>query len=119
MQSNQVDYELYDNRLATFAFWSCSNVVKPSQLARAGLIFTGLRDRCACPWCKVELQSWEYFDEPLGKHQKYAPDCKFVKMVAPTRKVKIYGNQLKKVIYAIEVNGTTARRSTSQAVRKL
>ena len=87
MPSNQVDYELYDNRLATFAFWSCSDVVKPAQLARAGLIFAGLRDRCACPWCKVVIQSWEYFDEPLSEHQKYAPDCKFVKMVAPTRRV--------------------------------
>ena len=87
MQSNQVDYELYDNRLATFAFWSCSDVVKPAQLARAGLIFAGLRDKCACPWCKVVLQSWEYFDEPLNEHQKYSPDCKFVRMVAPSRKV--------------------------------
>ena len=43
---NQVDYKLYDNRLASFAFWSCSDVVKPAQLARAGLIFAGLGDRC-------------------------------------------------------------------------
>ena len=39
---NQVDYKLYDNRLASFAFWSCSDVVKPAQLARAGFVFAGL-----------------------------------------------------------------------------
>ena len=101
IKSNQVDYELYDNRLATFAFWSCSDVVRPAQLARAGLIFAGLRDKCACPWCRVVLQSWEYFDEPLNEHQKYSPDCKFVEKVIPN----------------VKANGITTRKSCIEPAR--
>lgn len=76
-----------DNRLARFAFWSCTTIVKPAQRARVGIIFSGVTDGLICPWCKVVLHSWEYLDELLSKHNKYQPNCKFIKTVALIRKL--------------------------------
>ncbi len=79
------NYKYYDDRLNTFKFWPCSDKIKPSQLAKAGMRYSGSGDRCICDWCHMAFHSWEYFDEPISEHRRHSPRCEYLRMILPTK----------------------------------
>ncbi len=79
-----VNYKYYDHRLETYKLWPCSDKIKPSQLAKAGLRYSGTGDKCVCEWCGIGLHSWEYFDEPISEHRRHSPSCTYLKMILPS-----------------------------------
>ena len=47
----------YENCLETFDDWKKETTIRKENLARAGLMYTGLGDRCQCIWCTAILHS--------------------------------------------------------------
>lgn len=66
------------NRLKTFEGWP-SPYVKPESLAKAGFYYTKYKDRVHCPFCHLEVESWEQGDDAFTDHRKWSHDCPFVK----------------------------------------
>lgn len=78
------DYQIFSDRLRTFKFWPCGDKISPSELARAGLKYTGQGDRCMCVWCGIELLAWQLFDEPMSEHRRHNKECRYLKMILPS-----------------------------------
>lgn len=66
-------------RLSTFTDWPVSGIVQPSDLAQAGLYYTGRADRACCAFCHGVLHSWQPDDDPNIEHCRHFPDCPFVR----------------------------------------
>ena len=60
-----VDYTDEQVRLRSFAHWSKSNVMQPSNLAWVGMYFIGSGDRVQCAFWKGKLEGWIRGDNPL------------------------------------------------------
>lgn len=74
------DMELrrYDQRLKTFDKWPLT-FLSPEQLARNGFYYLGRGDEVRCAYCKVEIMRWEEGDDPAKDHQRWAPQCPFLR----------------------------------------
>ena len=66
-------------RLSTFDDWPASDVVRPSDLARAGFFYTGESDRTRCAFCRGVLHSWRPADDADAEHRRHFPDCRLVR----------------------------------------
>ena len=77
------NYKEYENRLETFDGWDKETTIRKENLARAGLMYTGLGNRCQCVWCAVILHSWTWGDEAFSEHYRHSKNCEFLKMVLP------------------------------------
>ena len=74
------DFTIESNRLGSFVSnWPQNALISPSELASAGLYFTGPGDRVQCAWCRGGLYNWEPGDTALGEHRRHFPSCQFVK----------------------------------------
>ncbi|KAL5011157.1 hypothetical protein ScPMuIL_013462 [Solemya velum] len=69
-------YEMH--RLETFRNWPQSVPVSKEEVARAGMYYTGLADRCQCVFCKGMLRNWEPGDVPRIEHAHHFPRCPFI-----------------------------------------
>ena len=58
--------------------WPTDCPVTKTDLAAAGLFFTGPADRVQCPWCEGGLHNWERGDSAFGEHARHFPSCPFV-----------------------------------------
>ena len=66
-------------RLRSFAHWPKSDMIEPSNLARAGMYFIGPGDRVQCAFCKGKLEGWIRGDNPLEEHRKhFGARCRFI-----------------------------------------
>ena len=66
-------------RLRSFAHWPKSDMIQPSNLARAGMYFIGPGDRVQCAFCKGKLEGWIRGDNPLEEHRKhFGARCRFM-----------------------------------------
>jgi hypothetical protein len=64
-------------RRETFKGWT-QNAVHYKELARAGFIYNGIRDRTQCVFCLGQMESWEAKDDPVKEHARLEPGCPFV-----------------------------------------
>lgn len=77
--AKMAEYQSENSRLNSYSEWPSDAPVDPHTLARAGLFYTGLRDKVKCPFCLGAMYNWEDGDNPFIEHQKHYPECKFVK----------------------------------------
>lgn len=66
-------------RIRSFKGWPIRMAQTPRDLAAAGLLYTGIGDRCKCFWCGGELYDWNPRDKPWEEHAKLFPYCGYVK----------------------------------------
>jgi len=83
---HQPDFErLKDEsvRLSTFHDWpeAAERIVKPRDLARAGMFYTGQTDRVQCAFCRGCLRNWVQGDNPAEEHRKNFPNCSFIRQL--------------------------------------
>ena len=73
------DMRFEQERLRSFAHWPKSDMIRPSDLARAGMYFIGPGDRVQCAFCKGKLEGWIRGDKPLDEHKKhFGARCRFM-----------------------------------------
>jgi len=70
-------------RLLTFGDWpeKAADIVKPRELAKAGLFYTGQADRVQCAFCRGYIFDWEQGDRPAGEHRRHFPNCWFIRQL--------------------------------------
>lgn len=73
--------EYYENRLRTFDTYPKQMIPDKYELAKAGLYYTGLSDRVTCFECAVKFKDWERNDDAMSEHDKWSPNCEYIKMV--------------------------------------
>ena len=71
------EYKHHTKRLKTFENWS-NKSVNPIDLAKAGLLFTGSKDKAKYVYCGIEIDEWQDFNVPLDIHRDGTPDCPLV-----------------------------------------
>lgn len=72
------DMRVLEERLKTFDKWPVS-FLSPELLARNGFYYLGRADEVRCAFCKVEIMRWVEGDDPAKDHQRWAPQCPFVR----------------------------------------
>ncbi|KAI8421759.1 hypothetical protein MSG28_009723 [Choristoneura fumiferana] len=77
-----------DIRLKTFDKWPLT-FLSPQTLARNGFYYLGRGDEVRCAFCKVEIMRWEEGDDPAKDHQRWAPQCPFLRKHGVTGNVPI------------------------------
>lgn len=50
-------------------------------LLSLGFFYTHIRDIVRCPFCDVEVMSWEEGDDPMEDHKKWKPTCRFIRNI--------------------------------------
>jgi len=76
-------YPNYNNeaaRISSFTSWPPGLTQRPQHMAKAGLFYTGRSDQVKCFYCDGGLESWQPEDSPIGEHEKWFPDCTFVRL---------------------------------------
>ena len=73
------DYNTVENRMKSFTNWPPSMPFKPSVMAEAGFFYTGMYDKVICFACGKGLCKWEPSDNPREEHEKYSPNCYYLK----------------------------------------
>lgn len=69
---------LAEERLKTFTNWPHSSPT-PQELASNGFYYLGRGDEVRCVFCKVEIMTWEEGDDPAVDHERWSPQCPFVR----------------------------------------
>ena len=95
-----VDTKVYEMRLSSFKQWPKRCPSSYSRFEKGGIRYTGYGDCYVCCWCYLVVENWNEFDEPLRIHKRRNPDCEFIKMFLPSKKIetgnyKEYENHLK------------------------
>ena len=73
-------YFLCEERLKTFYHWPEFHHPKAEELAQGGFFYKQIGDRTQCFYCGLILKNWEKTDNVFNEHNKFEPDCLFVKM---------------------------------------
>ncbi|XP_062949997.1 baculoviral IAP repeat-containing protein 3 [Cynocephalus volans] len=68
--------ELY--RMSTYSTFPTGVPISERSLARAGFYYTGVNDKVKCFCCGLMLDNWKKGDNPIVKHKKLYPSCRFV-----------------------------------------
>ena len=76
------DYVSQDSRIQSFSTWPVQLSQTPAQLASAGFFYTGCGDKVRCFSAGCGLEMWQPEDDPILEHEKWYPDCFFVRMKA-------------------------------------
>ena len=78
----KVDMSVLQNRVKTFneyqPHWP-KMCISFMILASQGLYFSGIEDICKCFECKVLIEDWKAFDNPLERHFILSPNCPFLR----------------------------------------
>lgn len=88
MKNEPLDMQSEEDRLKTYATWPLA-FVKPEILARNGFYYLGRGDEVRCAFCKVEIMRWMEGDDPKSDHQRWAPQCPFLKQQSESDDVEI------------------------------
>lgn len=72
------DMRREEERIKTFDKWPVT-FITPDQLAKNGFYYLGRGDEVRCAFCKVEIMRWEEGDDPAVDHQRWAPQCSFLR----------------------------------------
>ncbi|CAH2047207.1 unnamed protein product, partial [Iphiclides podalirius] len=82
------DMRREEERLKTFDKWPVE-FLAPAQLARNGFYYLGRGDEVRCAFCKVEIMRWVEGDDPAKDHQRWAPQCPFLRRHAAAGNVPL------------------------------
>lgn len=68
------------NRMETFVDgdWPRACPLTPTELAEAGLYYTGEGDKVVCAFCGGKLFGWRAGDIAMDEHRKHFPTCRFL-----------------------------------------
>lgn len=77
-----------DERLKTFDKWPIS-FLSPELLAKNGFYYLGRGDEVRCAFCKVEIMRWVEGDDPAKDHQRWAPQCPFLRHMSSSGNVPL------------------------------
>ena len=72
----------YASRLASFCSWRVPSRFDRQLMVEAGFTFAPNKkspDRVCCSFCGVYLCKWKNDDIPIHEHERYSPDCPFLK----------------------------------------
>ncbi|KAJ2951083.1 hypothetical protein O0L34_g5463 [Tuta absoluta] len=86
--ANTADMRREEDRLKTFEKWPVP-FLKPETLARNGFYYLGRGDEVRCAFCKVEIMRWVEGDDPALDHQRWAPQCTFLRRQAASGNVPL------------------------------
>ncbi|CAG5028204.1 unnamed protein product [Parnassius apollo] len=82
------DMRREEERLKTFDKWPVP-FLPPEQLAQNGFYYFGRGDEVRCAFCKVEIMKWAPGDDPAKDHQRWAPQCPFLRHQAASGNVPL------------------------------
>lgn len=85
------DMRLEEERLKTFEKWPVM-FLPPKVLASNGFYYLGRGDEVRCAFCKVEIMRWVEGDDPAKDHQRWAPQCPFLRKQAASTSVPTDGS---------------------------
>ena len=89
--SDTVDMRREDERIKTFEKWPVT-FLPGDELARNGFYYLGRGDEVRCAFCKVEIMRWVEGDDPAKDHQRWAPQCPFVKKLPGSASAEMGGS---------------------------
>lgn len=81
--SDTADMRKEEERMKTFERWPVT-FLSAEKLARNGFYYLGRGDEVRCAFCKVEIMRWVEGDDPAKDHQRWAPQCPFVRKLTGT-----------------------------------
>ncbi|XP_026319133.1 baculoviral IAP repeat-containing protein 3 isoform X1 [Hyposmocoma kahamanoa] len=113
------DMRREDERLKTFKNWPVPSV-RPEVLAKNGFYYLGRGDEVRCAFCKVEIMKWVEGDDPASDHQRWAPQCPFLKgpsAVEPVGRDECGVRAPPTTTSAIQMPGPVHPKYASQAAR--
>jgi hypothetical protein len=71
----------YVDRLSTYRLWPKQLKQDKYELAQAGFFYTKEGDIVECFACGVIVSQWKANDKPLVEHEKWSPDCIYIKVI--------------------------------------
>ena len=74
-------YKYYEQRLNTFETWPKQMIPDKYSLAKSGFVYAGQGDKVRCFQCGVGINQWERTDDVWTEHNKWSPNCEYLKMV--------------------------------------
>jgi baculoviral IAP repeat-containing protein 7/8 len=93
MYMESLDMKDQAARLSTFADWPVQ-FLPPKQLAANGFYYLGRGDEVRCAFCKVEIMRWVEGDNPAIDHQRWAPQCPFVRNAVRVQNGNALSNEI-------------------------
>lgn len=78
------NFARYEDRVSSYETWPRQMNQDKHVLAQAGFIYMKEGDIVECFACGVRLSQWTANDVPLLEHQKWSPDCIYIKLVGST-----------------------------------
>lgn len=79
-EKTTVDYRFEEARLKSYKEWPVLHI-SPASLAAAGFYYLGKDDRVTCFECKLSLWDWNEGDKPMGEHQRWRAECRFISQI--------------------------------------
>ncbi|MCK5894593.1 MAG: hypothetical protein KAG53_09370 [Endozoicomonadaceae bacterium] len=84
-------------RISSYQGWPGYVSQTPKEMAEAGWCFTGCDDTTFCFHCNGIAKDWEVYHDPLKRHKKLYPECKFlVGKISSKDSIKDGGNSKSK-----------------------
>lgn len=74
-------YSQYKTRLESFKDWPSTMSQQPSDLAKAGFYYFGIKDMVKCFFCNGGLKNWDHNDDPYQDHVRWFPKCQYIKQL--------------------------------------
>ena len=65
-------------RFKSFGSGWCVEFLRPMEMARAGFLYSGVKDFVKCFFCSQEFYGWIEGEDPLAEHMRHSPHCTFV-----------------------------------------
>lgn len=80
-KAHHPDYAQYQARLDSFKEWPASMSQQPSDLAKAGFYYFGIKDMVKCFFCNGGLKNWDHNDDPFQDHVRWFPTCQYIRQL--------------------------------------
>lgn len=82
------EFAYYKSRLNSYLLWPANSQNK-EDMAAAGFVCANDANRVYCFHCSIEVKQWEPHDNPVQKHFRYSPNCKFIKRLLANASVDV------------------------------
>lgn len=74
-------YAQYQARLDSFKEWPASLCQQPTDLAKAGFYYFGIKDMVKCFFCNGGLKNWDHDDDAIQDHVRWFPTCQYIRQL--------------------------------------
>lgn len=88
-------YSQYETRLESFKDWPSTMSQHPSDLAKAGFYYFGIKDMVKCFFCNGGLKNWDHNDDPYQDHVRWFPKCQYIKQLMGPEYVELVREKYK------------------------